>query len=319
MLVLSYDWLEFTFKKFVDIQSVFDYCYFDISKFKVANPRYGYHSACRHPEYNIIFLFNGSDNMGIHLSVAGHSIDYFFEHLKKYIDLSSKDDMISYLLDVGKFTRIDTACDDIGEEYYSVNQILKDLKKNRYVTRASVFSTIQSYGTDDNDIKGNTIYIGRRISEVMLRIYDKKLEHDFKLPDEEPLEDHITRWELEVKHDSAQLYAEKISEKVNQGFEDGLKISYYETLSSFFRLINLDNERKTRCSIQKKYLEFCQHIKSASLGRSKKILTIDEKMAYTFTMCSKNLALCEMAQDGFTDMCLDYGSSLLCANDLALI
>ena len=99
-------------------------------------------------------------------------------------------------------TRLDLAYDD-HTGILDLNRIACDVR-DRYYTSPSKKSQIIWSDDQVNDVKGLTVYIGSKSSDVMVRIYDKAAEREFGS------ELHWVRVELQLRHDRAQTAAGEI-------------------------------------------------------------------------------------------------------------
>lgn len=309
MLCISLDWIEFTFSECVPFEPICNLLGFDYSEFFLCDKsRYGYNCMWKHLEYDIYIYTDGHEEMGSHISIAGHSIDIVCEN--KNIDSVA---LITLLYSFGHFSRLDIALDDIHEEYYSVMGVARRLRSSKYVARFKEYSIVRAYKSEDESLRGQTIYLGKRGSDTFMRIYDKRLEQLAKCPSLPELPP-TCRWELELKDDSVDCFVRLML------FEDmTLQQAYAYTLSRFFRIIKKDNVRKSRCSMEKKYNEMLGHIPSCQINSSKKILDIDKKKSWLLKSVSKSLALVNLSDPYFIDECLSRGEGSLSDKDLAYI
>lgn len=327
MLEVSLDWLEYTFFQFNSIDDFLSVINYNRNHFiELECGRYGYRNGLKCVDSQMRIYFNGFKNMGIHISVPGSAIDLLCDHLN-----FNSFELINYFQYYGYATRLDLALDDVGEKYFTVFEILKFLKSGNYVSRFKEWSFINAFESKDDfkdNLIGNTIYLGRRKSNIFLRIYDKYLETIYKTG-YAPV-DKITRWELETKGDGAQMIAQMITDqgtslekKQNrQDISKGclhLANTFFTVLGSYFRLIKKDNVRKTRCSVHPKYSKFLDAIVIARLSKSKKILDIDQKMSWLIDQCSTSYAMACAVNPEFGDILQDIGSENFDRNKLNMI
>lgn len=318
MLEVSLDWIEFTSYNFLTIDSFLSQFNYDRNRMiELPIGRYGYKNVLKVPDANIYFMFNGFECMGIHMSVSGSAIDTLCDHLGYECNYLGYDHvkLIKYLYLFGEFSRLDIALDDITAKYFSIGQLLHYLLENQYSGRFKEWSFIKSFEHIENskdELIGDTIYLGRRKSDTFFRIYDKKLEHNYKLPDQKT-DVECTRWELEAKGDGAKLLAKEICEN------DSLAVAFYGRLKNNFRLVSKDNRRKSRCSTLPKYEKFTQGIPRAKSSRSKKILDIDQKISWLVNQCSTSFAMACAVNPDFGELLNDIGSENLDQNKLNMI
>lgn len=110
-----------------------------------------------------------------------------------------------------KVKRLDIALDDRNEEpYFKVEQLIKLCKKKRYESRKRKFHVSESNVVGTKTSK--TLYIGKRTSDIMFRIYDKDLETAQK---EKRAVQEIGSWkrfEVELKREVAHSVVEMIAQ-----------------------------------------------------------------------------------------------------------
>ena len=303
MLLCSLDWLEFTVKKFVLLSDLLEYINFPKDNFiQLPKGLYGYRSMIKHEEFPIYIMFDGSESMAIHVRISGSAIDFFLDNWK--CDAQTG---ITKISEIGDFTRLDIALDDYGGEYFRIPNIYRYLRSDSYIAKFRHYSIVRMYDTESNSKTGDTIYLGKRSSNIFFRIYDKRLETIHKLNEDPGTE--ITRWELESKHESAQNLADLI-------ICFGLQNAFQAVLRNSFTLIHKDATRKTRCTTLKKYDEFLEHVPGAKISKSKKILSLDQTIHWLVNQCSKAYALAVYKESGFADRLLGSGIDKLTENDL---
>lgn len=303
MLCCSLDWLEFTCKKFIEVSDLLDYMNFSLDNFiQLPKALFGYKSMIKHEEYPIYILFDGNAAMAIHVRISGSAIDFFLEHWK-----CDAQEGIQRISDIGDFTRIDIALDDVGSEYFTIPNIYRYLRSDSFTGNFRNYSIVRMYNAESNSKSGDTIYLGKRSSNVFFRLYDKRLETIHKLDEDPGIE--ITRWELECKHESA----EKVSDLI---ICYGLQNAFQAVLRNHFTLIHKDATRKCRCSILKKYEDFIESVPAASISKSKKILSIDQSIKWLIGQCSKAYALAVYKEPGFAERLLNNGIDRITENDL---
>ena len=121
---VSFDWFSFTLKN-KSLEKVMSDLGFKSDDFESKDfGRFGYRSMICHSVYDIYVLFDGTEEMGIHVSVSGGSIKYFMEcflssqgQLTPFNTYATDqfDDQFkhfcSYVLANGSFSRVDVNID----------------------------------------------------------------------------------------------------------------------------------------------------------------------------------------------------------------
>lgn len=122
----------------------------------------------------------------------------------------------------------------------------------------------------NGETTGHTIYLGSRTSEIMFRIYDKKLEQNSK-SDCDTIDNPWVRWEIELHKDRACAVALYLISGNN------LSNAVIGILANYLRLIERDNERNSRCSTSDKWNDFICGISKLSLYQRSPEKTLEEK------------------------------------------
>lgn len=223
------DWVSFTVTSDMTVDSVIEFMGFSSVDFhSMPCGASGYKSQLRHNLYNIRVLYDGNEDMGIHVDVSGSGVKPLLEAFKETLlcstpfgdgyELFDETVLARFCKDVlliGKFTRFDVAIDDIGCEYFSTDALYG------YVDSCNIVSRFRSCrNMKETDMRGNilghTVYFGSGKSSMMLRVYDKQLEQNKHLELEQegyfPLP--WVRWELELKKERATEFADLL---VNSG------------------------------------------------------------------------------------------------------
>lgn len=287
------DWLEFTLK-IDNIVSACSLVGLNFLDFVVRHSgALGYSKYGKHKYCSISIFWNGSENMGTHFRVSGSSVPIFFQY---FIDSRLEDTpfgdkalpvdnfldnyfslLFSVISENGKLTRLDLALDDYTGSFYNTETILSNLNNCLCVSKFRDFKSIVKRKICDNTLKGHTLYFGSVTSDIMLRVYDKKLEKDIDIP-------FWNRWEFEIRDDKANDIVSYIIERKCIGS------LFSQLLNNYIRLINDDNVVRTRCSTQNMWIEFVSTLDSIRLSIHKSIKTINSKQEWLEKQCYPTLA-----------------------------
>lgn len=298
------DWIEFT----IDVEK---YTYSDVlmylDKFGICSELFddvgkggfGYRKSLRHMYENIIVYFDGNDNMGIHIRISGGSVGYVVNQFLGTFtcdtpfgtayDVGEYDTsnvvplLFEKIFEVGHFTRIDLAVDDVGCKYYSVFDVFEMLNKGMVVSKFRQWKNVKG-NTFTSDCLGHTVYFGSRESDVFLRVYEKGLEQKIPVA--------WVRWELEIKHEKADVVARQIVARQDFG---SITIGI---LSAYLRFINLDNIRRSRCSVHSVWANFINDVEKLRLTLTKKEKTVEEKEDWIKKQCMPTIAGLIVAKGG---------------------
>jgi phage replication initiation protein len=290
---ISVDWLEFTLN-INNVVSACSYVGLDFIDFDVMEyGSMGYSKYAKHRLCSIYVYYCGNDDMGVHFRITGTSIAIFFKmfiasrsEATPFGDIAIQvDDFTSeffaLLFEVvskkGKFSRLDLALDDFTGSFFSVDDILFRLNNCLCVSKFKNFRSICERKISDCAAIGNTLYFGSRMSDIMLRIYDKKLEQKSDVS-------FWTRWEFELKGERASFVANYIIQR------NCIGSIFAEILNTYIRFINNDRSERKKCSVEKKWLDFVGTLSLINLSLSKNIKTIKSKQEWIEKQCFPTLA-----------------------------
>lgn len=333
-LLTSIDWLGFTSTIEEEPEAVMHLLGYDKEEFTLC-PRgaSGYRKQYRHALYPIAILFDGNEGMGVHVDISSSAIVDVVKHYEKVYTtptpfgqdaFETKDFTLSIfvcllkeILSCAHITRLDLAIDDIGAKYYSLSELSSVLGAGNYVSKFRSYKEIKE-NKDANTCIGHTVYLGSRTSEIMLRVYDKQLEQNKKrfASSEEPITHPWVRWEMELKRERAQAAARLIASNAN------LNEVVVGVLSNYLRIIELDNQNKSRCKIADKWLGFLDGITKLSLYTAPVRKTLDKVKHWLMKQVASSLATVVIADEGdaeFIHRLLESGKSRLKSYHIDLI
>lgn len=321
-LNICVDWIAFTVTELENVLDVMNRFGLDLTEFesgmKGAN---GYKSRLRHSVHGVSVLYDGKEDMGVHVSVSGEGVSYFMECFEKVVPYESTpfggeaclvdsfdSSLFSLLckavLDVGHFTRLDIAVDDLGANYFSVNELADTIKNHLYLSQFRKIRQDCSIGKNNNG--GNTIYFGDRSSALMLRVYDKKAEQEAK--NKACDLDAWVRWEIELHKERANFVAALfVAGKPLPAVALGI-------FRQYLRLIVRDNVRDDRCSTDERWEAFLNGVEKMRICSPVREKSLREKKEWVMKQVGPTLAAIVKADGGdltFVYALLDSGSQRL--------
>ena len=294
------DWLEFTITELnFELSSYRNVEYYlhmlglSVDLFDILDRGgFGYKSQMRHMYENIFVFYDGNDDMGIHVRISGTAVTYV---LKMFLEYHSCDTpfgkgyfvgdydtnnifpmFLKRVFDFGHFTRIDLALDDVGAEYFSVQDVLEILESGSCVCKFKKWENIKGNSFSGN-CNGHTIYMGSRQSDVYLRVYEKALEQGFD-------EIKWTRWELEIKHEKADVVAQQLIDNFDFGYVT------MGILNQYVRFVNIDNNRRSLCSVNPIWEKFTENVEKLRLYVPERNKSIDDKRIWIERQCMPTIA-----------------------------
>ena len=319
-LKVSIDWLAFTVTLYSSVDDVVQFVGLSPEQFKdMPNGANGYK---RMMKYNgISVLFDGTDNMGIHVSVPGSAVGIFFEAYKNSLCFDSPfgvafdlwDDTVvskffTALLQIGQLSRLDLAVDDIGAKYYSVDDVAEKIENGNIVSKWRTSRSLKENIISHNETIGNTLYFGSAQSDVMLRVYDKKLERNKNLlPEDENYIDHEwVRWELELHKERATLAAQSLADGVSIG-EVTIGI-----LSNYVRIVYGNDLNKSRRPMEDTWQRFIDDIQTLRITMKKEMRTYSDFESWFDRGMGKSVAKIVYMNGGEVGYFADLASRYKC-------
>ena len=311
-LKVSIDWIAFTSTIISEVSEMITFLGYSNDDFlllpKGAN---GYKKMHRLESAPITILSDGNETMGIHVVISGSAIPDLLEHFKASITsgtpfssdavlLSDFDNsiMVEFLQQVRRFgwlTRLDLAVDDLGAQYFTLDDVKGFLDRQEVVSKFRVYKDVQE-STFTNEKTGHTIYFGSRQSEVMLRVYDKQLEQNQKAADGEELQEPWVRWEFELKNERANIAADFLIQRKELGEV------IMEVLNNYVRLIVPDDSNRSRCSAHPLWEKFVGIVGKLRLYVASVEKTIADKKKWLIKQCLPTLAGVVIADGGSFDI-----------------
>ena len=192
---VRFDWLTFTIQNDLSKLDFLVHNFFDLSLelFTPCRGRYGYSKGYFYENITIL-TEGGCDNMGICFDISGKGCTYLYS-----IDTFDFEDMFKKINSLGgNITRLDTALDCFDNQL-NYHDIAEAVAKHNYSSRWKKVKVITSYSKDGI---GFDAQFGSRRSDIMLRIYDKKVESSCTD------KDYWCRLELQCRNDLAHSFAD---------------------------------------------------------------------------------------------------------------
>lgn len=307
-LTIKLDWLSFTVKEINAVSSVLSYFGYDISNFTNTGKGFNGYKTSFRSDCGMIVGCDGMENMGINITVPSSALSDLLSHFKScdmyqnFFKISDSDDdsyiiqaLFRHIRNVGNMTRIDICLDDIGNSYFSCDDITALYNNRQIITKSRRHKL--DYADDSRICTGQTHYFGSRESEKLLRIYDKHLEQLGKGSADVP--EKWTRWEYEIKHKSANALADEIIGGKS------LSAVFLGILKDNFRIINCDDSNVTRCSTLPLFEDFLQGVSKVHLQIPVKEPSILRTEIYIKKQAAPSLAALYLAHGSDIDYIME--------------
>lgn len=266
------DWLQFTLLRDDGLQVVFRILRLNPSDFeRLDKGGLGYKDQLINN--NVRIYFNGNLGMGINTSISGQGCRFMES---QGIDLWS---LVFRLAQSAKIniTRLDLALDT---SIKLIDKIRASIDKKKYISKSRSISYICKSGKDST--RTETIYIGSRSSDLMIRLYDKAVEQGLDEIDWE-------RWEIVLRKEKIIEAIPLLKKDISQTFRD--------ILYTYFRPLKKVESNKSRSKVESWYLKFLGKVEKVSLYRDPAQKTIEDKWAWVEKQVAPTLALLSLAFD----------------------
>ena len=278
----SIDWLSFTINSTELYPTLNDFGFSYSDFYECPKGANGYKRMVRLHGSNLRVLFDGGDNMGIHFDCSGSAVSDLIRYFSDTLMVETPFDTLAYDMDLvviqellslitlnGHISRLDLAIDNMQNIYYRVPELEEIWNAKRCCCHFKTFKHITERDSS-GVLVGDTVYLGSRTSELMVRVYNKQLEYNKKEP-ENPIDYEWVRWELELKDARANSAARLLMQKCSVG---SVAVGI---LANVFRVIVFDDSNKSRCSTDIKWQRFVDGIEQLRLYVPKSEKTLEDK------------------------------------------
>lgn len=207
------DWLSVTFLDEQYPEECIDVFGLDPDLFvEVKKGRYGYRKMIQYN--NISVLFDGREDMGIHVELSGQGCRYF----EQESEICWNELFVRLVTDYKhkvNIKRLDLAIDDtIG--YFKITQAINNVKRGNCVSLFRKARRISNLDIQQGGEFGHTLYFGSPSSKLMFRFYDKFEEMKAK---KKVVSDDIEVWnriEVSLQNERAESVVQILAEETLQ-------------------------------------------------------------------------------------------------------
>lgn len=303
-LTAAIDWLEFTVKEFTLTSLINDILRLAEESFKeLPSGRFGYNAQLKWVDGNLFVLYNvdkdkiplPDDKMGLHVIITGTGCRSYDNACHLY-DLIL---MVIGCVPKHKFTRIDLAIDDHGEDLLQYDRIHQAALESMFTSRWSKWDEVNSRNCSDGSYLGRTMYFGSQKSDIFVRIYDKKLERIAKDKQAQNLDlDPWTRLEVVYKQQRAQLLAEYLV------YHEDVGTALKKTLNNYIRFVlppKKSDSNKSRWQTVDWWAEFIGAVGTLKLTIQPLNRTIDQMADWVDKQIAPTMAAIMTAHEGDLD------------------
>ncbi len=314
-LLVSIDWMAFTSTVMQEAGEMIEFLGYSTSDFQLLpKGAHGYRKMYRLNSFPVTILSDGSEDMGVHAVITGSAIQDVLSHFRRSLmgttPFSGDENIVEYshfdndimleflqqIRRIGWLTRFDLAVDDLGAEFFSLDDVCGFLKRQEVVSKFRKYKVVNE-STLAGEATGYTVYLGSRQSEVMLRVYDKQLEQNQKAESEDVMHPEAwVRWELELKNERANIAADLLV----SGKDLGLIVM--EILNNYVRIVELDDSNRSRCSVHPLWEKFTEAVGKLSLFVKEQEKTLKEKRRWIVRSVLPTLAGIIVADGGSFDI-----------------
>lgn len=322
-LKVSVDWLAFTFKgESITVLDVIKFLGFDDSMFSLA-PRgaMGYKSMLNLDGFHLSILYDGREDMGIHVNCSGSAVGYLLSRYASthcsvnpfdgrdafMVDELGSTVLTQFLTDVNKhatISRFDIAIDDIGDVHFTLDDVQSYFDQKLVISKFRTVGNQITKSVSSGDMVGGTIYLGSSKSDIRLRIYDKQLEQASKHPDQSMTIPWI-RWEFQLRNDRACSAVRLLIES------NSLSQVAAGILNNYMRFIVNDDNNRSRCSTDSRWLAFVGTLEKSPLYVHAEAKTIEDKKNWIIEQVLPTLTGIIIADGGSYDIITNHWESSL--------
>lgn len=286
------DWVQVTFVSANSPQEVISILGLNFEDFTDCQTGiFGYRSQLR--KGHISVLYDGRPGMGIHVLITGQGCrEYENSEVRSW-----KEFFTECFRHGGQFTRLDIAIDDItrkGEKlHFTVPQLVRKIKRGECRSRFNRAKSIESIHIATGGEQGTTLYLGRDVSDIQIRFYEKNWERENAGV---AVDEEITGWnrvEVQARRDRANDLAAHVVMTDDIGrMISGVIRNYVQFVE---RTSDQNRARWPECGW---WVEFLQGVEKLRLSRKAPDITVERAMKWVEKQVSPTLAMIFAATDG---------------------
>ena len=223
---------------------------------------------------NLSIYYEGREDMGCHVEMTGQGCRQFEAHFPK----NPWADLFRSVLDSqGKFTRLDLALDTV-DGALPLGRINTAIRSGETRTLFGEWRLIQKGSfCKEEDLTGETLYLGSSKSHVLFRIYNKAQESGL-------IGDWV-RFEIQLRDKRAQEAVKLLNSPSTVGTIAAGIINHY------FSIIDLDDSNISRCSLQGWWERWLNSTEKIRLGTDKEIKFVSDTMDFIKRQYAPSLAM----------------------------
>jgi len=264
------DWLSFTFPVGATVEQVLSVLGSE-GWMLMPSGRFGYRGHYRRG--NVSVLFDGSADMGVHVDISGKGC----REIEGAAWFPGWQEWLGWLLEFEEVsvTRLDLAFDD-HDLILSMDEIRQSLLDGRIVSRWKTGRYMQEVGISTGGVESDTVYLGSRSSDTMLRLYDKGKQLGTE---------SFVRCELETKRKKAQQAARLVVER-------GMSV-FAAVLSSLvdFKASEQKDVNRSRWQTASWWARFVGAVEKVRLSVAPAVRTVEEVYEWFCRQVAPSLAV----------------------------
>ncbi len=225
----------------------------------------------------VMILADGEPGMGVHVSMTGAVVS----HVRDVPGL------IRVLIAEGaKFSRIDIAVDDCDGALDLPLMIVK-CEQGECSSRLRRYSVVKGGLLADGVTVGLTLYLGKRGSDFMARVYDKRLEQIHEHGAEpDTLPKHWIRFESECKGAAAANVAAMLADGAEVGEMARGILTHYLTFRD-----RSEDKNKARWPVCGWWISWLAGVDKLSIAKQLKRPTIERRLKWLTRQASPSIAM----------------------------
>lgn len=289
------DWVQCTVKKEVELKEIIDMLGLKMDDFVETSGLYAYNKCLYHD--GIFILFDGTDEMGVHIQFSGHGCRVYEEKKQKTWGTLFGELLLNY---DAHFSRIDIAIDDFSG-YFTLTQVINKIKRGEVVSKFKNAKGIVNWKLENGKEKGKTIYFGSSASQIQIRMYEKNYERLEK--GKEVNVDFWNRTEIQLRDKRADTVANMIAseyfaKKLDDSFTEEEIIGKYAKgiLKNYLRFVNRGKDtNKSRWNTCRWWHRFLGDVEKLKLAEQAPDRTVEKTKDWIVKQVAPSLAVLDIA------------------------
>lgn len=256
---------------------------------------------------HIKVLYDGSENMGVHVEMSGQACRTFEESSDlEWGELFLR--FLTHYVAMVNVTRFDIAVDDF-KGYFKIPDLVEEVKNGNVTSQFRIARRISNFLIKTGEEIGHTLYFGQPSSSVQIRFYEKNIEQEMKGNVVPKKAEIWNRTEIQARDERAMMIMKVAAENPEGlgGIVQGILSNYVNFRVPYTRNgKETKDKNKSRWDIADFWIKFLGNVEPLKLTMRPSQITIERKYKWIDHQVKKTIAMLSLAFPNDTDALIQH-------------